>query len=146
MPVESRLEGSLDFATESEESAGQSSILLFITSVVAGIIQGACAVLVASSTAKIFLGVAGLAAALKTSEFHREPVRIPLMALSAGLAMITLFVLWNGHRMRNLPSARWRKRGLNYRQKAGIGFSMAVAVLTLVLVVAELIIHPFFAH
>jgi hypothetical protein len=140
------LEGGVDIAAGSEESAGQSSVLLSITSAVAGIIQGACAVLVASSGAKILLGVAGLAAALKTSEFHREPIRIPLMALSAGLALITLFVLWNGHRMRNLPSARWRKRALTVRQKAGIGFSFATAMLTLVLVVAELLIHPFFAH
>src|SRR5512146_448807 len=133
-------------AAELEESAGQSSVLLSVASMVAGVIQGACAVLVASSGAKVLLGIAGLAAALKTSEFHREPVRIPLMALSAGLAFITLFVLWNGHRMRNLPSARWRKRGLTLRQKTGIGFSLATSILTLVLVVAELIIHPFFEH
>ncbi len=113
-----------------------------MTSFAGGVIQGACAILVASSTAKIFLGIAGLAGALKTSELHANIIRLPLMATSSILALLTLFVLWNAHRMRNLPSARWRKRDLTARQKAGIVFSFGAAVLTLVLVIAEIAIHP----
>lgn len=134
----------LNSASAEEHPQERSSVLLSISSVAGGIIQGACAILVASSTAKIFLGVAGLAAALKTSEFHSEAVRLPMMAVSTILALITLFVLWNAHRMRNLPSARWRKRALTARQKLGIAFSFTAAVITLVLVVSEIIIHPIF--
>lgn len=131
---------------EEQQSTERTSMLLSVTSFAGGIIQGACAILVASSTAKIFLGIAGLAAALKTSELHVEAVRLPLMTISTFLALITLFVLWNAHRMRNLPTARWRKRALTARQKAGITFSFVAATLTLVLVAAEIAIHPLFGH
>lgn len=133
-------------STEQAQSTERTSILLSVTSFAGGIIQGACAILVASSTAKIFLGVAGLAGALKTSEFHREIIRLPLMAISTILALITLFVLWNAHRMRNIPSARWRKRTLTTRERFGIGFSLFASVFTLVLVVAEISIHPIFGR
>ena len=63
-----------------------------------------------------------------------------------GLQLPPLFVLWNANRMRNLGSARWRKRTLSTRQKIGIAFSFAAAVITLVLVVAEVTIHPLFGH
>ena len=110
------------------------------------IIQGACALLVASSSLKLLVGLAGLASAMKFSQLHSEPVRIPLMAISIVLATVTLFVLWNGWRLRNLPSARWRKRQLSLRARLAILFSFASAVITLTLVIAELIIHPLFSH
>ncbi len=143
--IEGKLQAPVTIEGEGQ-SAERTSVLLSLTSFAGGIIQGACAILVASSTAKIFLGVAGLAGALKTSEFHREAVRLPLMAVSTVLAIITLFVLWNGHRMRNFPSARWRKRTLTARERLGIGFSLVASVLTLVLVIAEISIHPLFGR
>lgn len=144
MASELELENKREINPKEDEGTERTSVLLSLTSFAGGIIQGACAILVASSTAKIFLGIAGLAAALKTSELHANIVRLPLMAVSTILALITLYVLWNAHRMRNLPSARWRKRALTARQKAGIAFSFAAAVITLALVVAEVTIHPIF--
>lgn len=146
MPAELKIENKFDSTPSDEQPPERTSVLLSATSVAAGIIQGACAILVASSTAKIFLGIAGLAAAVKTSELHAEVVRIPMMLISTILSLITLFVLWNAHRLRNLPSARWRKRHMTTRQKLGIAFSLTASILTLVLVVAEITIHPLFAH
>ncbi len=146
MPAQIRTANNIESATTEEPVSERTSILLSATSFAGGIIQGACAILVASSTAKIFLGIAGLAAAVKTSELHANVIRLPLMAISTILALITLFVLWNAHRMRNLPSARWRTHALTARQKAGIAFSFAAAVITLVLVVAEATIHPIFGR
>jgi hypothetical protein len=146
LPAELKIDNMLDSAPPEQQPPERTSVLLSATSVAAGIIQGACAILVASSTAKIFLGIAGLAAAVKTSELHADIVRIPMMLVSTILSLITLFVLWNAHRLRNLPSARWRKRPLTTRQKLGIAFSLGASVLTLVLVVAEITIHPLFSH
>jgi hypothetical protein len=128
------------------EPGTASSLVLSGTSFISGVIQGACAVLVASSSLKILVGVAGLAAAMKSSKIHSDPVRVPLMAVATLLALVTLFVLWNGHRLRNLPSARWRKQSLSLKRKAAIAFSLLSAVMTLVLVVAELLIHPIGSH
>jgi hypothetical protein len=146
LPAELKIENKLDSAPAEEQPPERTSVLLSATSVAAGIIQGACAILVASSTAKIFLGIAGLAAAVKTSELHAEIIRIPMILISTILSFITLFVLWNAHRLRNLPSAHWRKRPLTSRQKLGIAFSLTASILTLVLVVAEITIHPLFSH
>lgn len=138
------------FVTSTEpsaaEPAAESSIFFSGVSIVSGIIQGACAILVASSSLKILVGLAGLAAAMKSSQIHSEPVRLPLMAISTIFAVVTLFVLWNGHRLRNLPSARWRKRELSLRSKLAIAFSLASALITLFLVATELYIHPIFGH
>lgn len=144
MASELDIERKLETNVKEDEGTERTSVLLSLTSFAGGLIQGACAILVASSTAKVFLGVAGLAAALKSSELHANIVRLPLMAVSTALALITLFVLWNAHRMRNLPSARWRRRALPTRQKVGIAFSFVAAFITLVLVVAEVTIHPLF--
>jgi hypothetical protein len=146
LPYELGVDQKLETTADQDPATARTPVLLSITSFAGGLIQGACAILVASSTAKILFGVAGLAGALKASEFHTEIVRLPLMAISTTLALVTLFVLWNAHRMRNLPSARWRKRALTARQKAGIAFSLAAAVLTLGLVIAEITIHPLFGH
>jgi len=83
---------------------------------------------------------------MKSSKIHSDPVRVPLMAVATLLALVTLFVLWNAHRLRNLPSARWRKQSLSLKRKAAIAFSLLSAVMTLVLVVAELVIHPIGSH
>jgi hypothetical protein len=124
----------------------QSSVLLSGVSVVSGIIQGACAILVASSSLKILVGVAGLAAAMKSSQLHSEPVRLSLMVISTVLAVVTVFVLWNGYRLRNLPSARWRKRTLSLGTKLAILFSLATALVTVALIIGEVAIHPIFGH
>jgi len=120
------------------------SPFLAVASAIGGAIQGACAILVASSSLKGFVGVAALAAAVKSSKLHSEIVRIPLMAISVVLACLTLFVLWNAHRLRNLPSARWRRRPLTSAQKFSIVFSLLLSVLTLLLVFYELTLHPLF--
>jgi hypothetical protein len=134
-------------ATETDtEPETHGSVLLSGVSVVSGIIQGACAILVASSSLKLLVGLAGLAAAMKSSRLHSEPVRIPLIVISTVLALVTLFVLWNAHRLRNLPAARWRKRRLALSAKLAIGFSLGSALLTIALVIVELTIHPFFSH
>jgi hypothetical protein len=121
------------------------SLWLAMASTIGGIIQGACAVLVASSSVKGLVSVAALAGALKASKLHSEIVRVPLMVVSVLLSCLTLFVLWNAHRMRNLPSARWRKRPLTGRQWLAILFSLLLSLITLALVVYEVMLHPLFS-
>jgi hypothetical protein len=138
------LEAGAKTVAVAEESPAETrdSLVISAAGLITGLIQGACAILVASSSMKILLSVAGLAAAMKASRFHSDPVRIPVMVVSAILACISLYVLWNGRRLRNLPSARWRKRPLSRRQKLAIAFTLASSLATLALVIAESVIHP----
>jgi hypothetical protein len=100
--------------------------------------------LVATSSVKLFLGIASVAAAMQSSRFHADIIRVPVMLVSAVLACISLYTLWNGWRLRNLPAARWRKRPLSTQRKLGIALTLASSVAALVLVVAEALVHPLF--
>ncbi len=117
-------------------------VWLSLVTLAGGMVQGVCAILVASSSLKILLGVAALAGAIRASVWHAPYVRIPLMFVSTALALFTLYLLWNAYRLRNLHSAQWRKRSLTLKEKASIAFSLLVALLTLILVVGELFEHP----
>ena len=116
--------------------------LVSALALIGGLVQGVCAILVATSSVKLFLGVASVAAAMQTSRFHADIIRVPVMLVSAVLAGISLFTVWNGWRLRNLPSARWRKRPLSTPRKLGIAFTIVTSVAALVLVIAEGVVHP----
>ena len=66
------------------------------------------------------------------------------MLVSVVLACVSLYTVWNGWRLRNLPSARWRKRPLSMGRKLGIAFTLASSVAALALVLAEAVVHPVF--
>ena len=135
----------INIAAGTQSTATETKVkgtLLSALSLIGGLIQGACAILVATSSVKLFLGVASVAAAMQTSRFHADIVRVPMMLVSALLACLSLFTVWNGWRLRNLPSARWRKRPLSTQRKLGIAFTIVTSAAALVLVIAEAVVHP----
>ncbi len=145
--MESLATGDSESIAQTQETAPvtlTTPLLLSTSSLVGGLVQGVCAVLVASSTLRVFAGIGSLAAAVKSSSIHSDAVRIPLMLISTALAILTLFVLWNARRLRNLTSARWRKRPLTSRQKMTIAISLVSSILSLVLAAGEAIVHPLF--
>jgi len=127
-----------------ETKEPKAPVWLSVISLAGGAVQGVCAILVASSSLKVLVSVAAFAGIMQTSKFHAPIVRLPLMFLSAVLALVTLYVLWNGHRLRNLKTAQWRKRKLSTKEKVSIGFSLIVSLITLLLVISEAILHPIF--
>lgn len=76
--------------------------------------------------------------------FHREAIRIPLLALGTGGSLLTILLLWNEQRLRSNPSAAWRIQPLTRAQKRRRILEFSLAILTLLLVAAELITHPWF--
>jgi hypothetical protein len=120
------------------------SLLLSGAALVGSLVEGACAILVASASAKLFIGVGAVAGAIKASRLHEDRIRIPVLLLSAAAAVIMLVVLWNASRARTRSSARWRKRSMKLREKFSIGMTLVASILTLALVVGEAIEHPFF--
>jgi len=120
------------------------SLLLSSAAFVGSVVEGACAILVASASAKLFLGLGAVAGAVKASRLHADIVRIPVLLVSAAAAMITLLVLWNAWRARNRSAARWRKRPMTLREQVSFAVTLLGSVITLALVVAETIEHPIF--
>lgn len=141
MPV---TETDLVAPVEQTQKSSSSSLLLSSAALVGSLVEGACAILVASASAKLFVGLGAVAAAVKASRLHADSVRIPVLLVSAVAALITLLVLWNGWRARNRSAARWRKKPMTLREKFSFAISLLASVLTLALVVGEVIEHPIF--
>jgi hypothetical protein len=120
------------------------SLLLSSAALVGGFIESACAILVASASAKLFLGLGAVAGAVKASRLHADVVRIPVLLVSAAAAFITLLVLWNAWRARNQSASRWRKRPMTRREKFSFAVALLASVMTLALVLGEAIEHPIF--
>ena len=128
------------------EETQQSSPFLLLSSAafVGSLVEGACAILVASASAKLFVGLGAVAGAVKASRLHSDVIRIPVLLVSAASAVIMLVVLWNAWRSRNRSAARWRKRPMATREKFSFAITLLASVLTLALVAGEAMEHPFF--
>ena len=106
------------------------------------IFQGLCVFAVAINGIKALLGITSVAAAATPGFFHSDPVRITFRWVAVVLAVVTLFVLWNGWYLRTRKSSAWRRRPLTKKEKFHIGFALVSSVVTLLLVVGEIITHP----
>ena len=129
---------------EETQMSSSPSLLLSSAAFVGSLVEGACAILVASASAKLFVGLGAVAGAVKASRLHSDIVRIPVLLVSAAAALITLLVLWNAWRARNWSAARWRKKPMTLREKFSLAISLLASVLTLALVIGEAIEHPIF--
>jgi hypothetical protein len=129
---------------EATQKSSSPSLLLSTAAFIGSLVEGACAILVASASAKLFVGLGAVAGAAKASRLHADIVRIPVLLVSAAAALITLLVLWNAWRARNRSAARWRKKPMTLREKFSFAITLLASVLTLALVVGEVIEHPIF--
>jgi len=129
---------------EETQKSSSPSLLLSSAAFVGSLVEGACAILVASASAKLFVGLGAVAGAVKASRLHADIVRIPVLLVSAAAALITLLVLWNAWRARNRSVARWRQKPMTLREKFSLAITLLASVLTLALVIGEAIEHPIF--
>ena len=68
---------------EETQKSSSPSVLLSSAAFVGSLVEGACAILVASASAKLFIGIGAVAAAVKASRLHADIVRIPVLLVSA---------------------------------------------------------------
>ncbi len=111
--------------------------------------ESICVAAVGLSGMRVALGLTSLLAAGASGPargFHREAIRIPLLTVGAIGAALSLLLLWNEDRLRRNPAAAWRLRPLTSQQRRRRWFQLGAAILTLLLVAAELITHPWFHH
>ncbi len=108
---------------EETQKSSSPSLLLSSAAFVGSLVEGACAILVASASAKLFVGLGAVAGAVKASRLHADI---------------------NSWRARNRSAARWRKKPMTLREKFSFAITLVASVLTLALVVGEVIEHPVF--
>ena len=141
MPV---TETDLIAPVEETQKSSSPSLLLSSAAFVGSLVEGACAILVASASAKVLVGLGAVAGVVKASRLHADIIRIPVLLVSAAAAIIMLVVLWNSWRARNRPASRWRKKPMTLREKFSLAVTLLASVMTLALVVGEAIEHPIF--
>jgi hypothetical protein len=134
-------------AEESRSKAGR--WLLAWGSFVLAAAESICVAAVGLSGLRVALGLSSLLAAGAAGPaqgWHREAIRIPLLTIGAVGALLSLLLLWNEQKLRKNPAAAWRIQPLTKQQRRRRWLQFGLAILTLLLVAAELITHPWFHH
>jgi hypothetical protein len=127
------------------ESTARTKLLTW-SSFAFALLQSLCSAVVAISGIRVAIGLSALAAAAgihaPARGFHADAIRIPMMALALIGALLNLYLLWNARRLRNRPSAQWRRVSLSAKKKASERLQLILSILTLLLLAAEWITHP----
>ncbi len=119
--------------------------LVSVTSLFFILLQSACTAVMAISGVRVVIGLSALAAAAglgrPASGFHQDVIRIPMMVLAVLGSVVNLYVIWRIRSLRSRPAAQWRVTPPSKTQIRSEQFQIALAILTLLLVVAEWITH-----
>lgn len=111
------------------------------------ILQSACTAVIAISGLRVAIGLSALAAAAgihaPARGFHQDAIRIPMMSLAFLGAVLNLYVIGKVRRLRSKPAAQWRVQPVSKKKLNSESFQIALAILTLLLLAAEWLTHPF---
>jgi hypothetical protein len=105
------------------------------------LLQSACTAVMTISGVRVLIGLGALAAASglnrPASGFHGDAIRIPMMIVAVVGSLINLYVIWRVRSLRNRPAAQWRRIPMTPRQIWSERLQIGLAILTLLLVLAE---------
>jgi hypothetical protein len=109
------------------------------------VLQSACTAVMAISGIRDVIGLGALAAAAglhrPATGFHADRIRIPMMVAAVVGSLVNLFVVWRIRSLRARPSSQWRSTPVSLKQKRAELLQIGLAVLTLLLVLAEFATH-----
>lgn len=112
------------------------------------VLQSICTLAMALSGVRLIVGLGALAAVAAGARgpatgFHQDAIRIPMMALAVLGSCINLYMIWRIRSLRKRPSSKWRQQPISRRRLWGERVQITLAILTLVLVVAESLSHHY---
>lgn len=108
------------------------------------LLQSICAAVLAISGLRVFIGVSALVMAgilPPLEKFHQDAIRIPMMILALAGAVANLYSVWRVRSLRARPAAQWRARPVSPNKIRAERTQIALAVITLVLLVVEGTLH-----
>ena len=119
-----------------------------LTSLFFIVLQSACTLVMALSGVRLVIGLGTLAAVAAGAKgpatgFHQDAIRIPMMVLAVLGSCINLYMIWRIRSLRKRPSSQWRQQPVSGRRVWGERVQITLAVVTLILVVAELLSHHY---
>lgn len=129
--------------------AGVGRKLLSWGSVVLALAESICVAAVGLSGIRVAIGMSSLISATAAGPakgFHQNAIRIPLLTLGGLGSALVLLLVWNEGRMRKNPAAAWRLQPLTEKQKRSRRIQVVLAVLSLIMIAAEVFTHPWFHH
>lgn len=111
-------------------------------------LQSACTLVMALSGVRLIIGLGALAAVAAGAKgpatgLHQDAIRIPMMALAVLGSCINLYMIWRIRSLRKRPSSQWRQQPISSRHRWGERVQITLAVVTLVLVLAEFLSHHY---
>ncbi len=99
----------------------------------------------AISGVRVVIGLGALAAAAglhrPSSGFHANAIRVPMMIVAVAGSAINLYVIWRIRSLRARPASQWRVKAATAQQRRAEMLQIGLAVLTLLLVIAEWMTH-----
>ena len=114
--------------------------------VVFALLQSACTAVLAISGFRVLIGLTALAAAAGVNTppkgFHQDAIRIPMMFLALVGALANLYSVWRVRSLRARPAAQWRVQPVSKEKIRSERVQVMLAIVTLVLLAAEWIMHP----
>jgi len=115
------------------------------TSVLFALLQSLCTAVLTISGIRVAIGLSALAAAsgiyAPAKGWHQDAIRIPMLILATVGALLNLAVIAWISRLRNLPSAQWRRRELSRKEWRSERLQVVLAIVTLALVALETWTH-----
>ncbi|MGA8938053.1 MAG: hypothetical protein WB439_02705 [Acidobacteriaceae bacterium] len=138
---EQKVESNLAEVKQSESRG----IAVGLTSLFFILLQSACTAFMAISGLRLLIGVGALAAATTGLKFmaalHGAALRIPMETIAIAGSAVNLFAVWRIRRLRARPASQWRLKPPTAKQLRSESWQIGLAVLTLLLVVAEWGLH-----
>jgi hypothetical protein len=114
------------------------------------LLQSACAAFMALSGLRLVIGLGSLAAATAgmnlLASIHGAVIRIPMEIVAIAGSVINLYAIWRVRSLRARPSSQWRVAPVTADKKRAESIQIAIAILTLLLVVIEWAIHIYLHH
>ena len=120
--------------------------LVSLTSLAFIVLQSACSVAMAISGIRVLIGLGALAAVTAGAQvppggLHGDSIRIPMMIVAVVGSLINLYVICRIRSLRKRSSAQWRQQVIPRKKIWSENAQVAMAVVTLALVAAELFSH-----
>jgi hypothetical protein len=112
------------------------------------VLQSACAIIMALSGVRLVIGLGALVAVAAGAKgpatgLHQDTIRIPMMVLAVLGAGINLYMIWRIRSLRKRPTSQWRQPPVSSRRLWGERVQITLAVVTLILVMAEFVSHHY---
>jgi hypothetical protein len=135
-------------STELSSDRGVRRWAVGLTSLFFIALQSACAIVMALSGVRLVIGLGTLAAVAAGAKgpatgFHQDAIRIPMMVLAVLGSCINLYMIWRIRSLRKRPSSQWRQQPVSVRRLWGERVQITLAVVTLILILAEFFSHHY---